>query len=66
MTPPATNEEGEGESGETGLAEGTDATAPAPTELRSIDEEDEVELLIECTSTMTVPLAPEQVDKLNV
>jgi hypothetical protein len=66
MTPPATNEEGEGESGETGLAEGADATAPAPTELRPIDEEDEVELLIERTSTMTVPLAPERVDELNV
>jgi hypothetical protein len=48
------------------LDEGANATAPAPTGLRSIDEEDEVKLLIECTSTMTVPLAPERVDKFDV
>jgi hypothetical protein len=47
-------------------AGGTGATAPAPAELRSIDEEDEDELLIEGTSTFATHLSPERVAGPNV
>jgi hypothetical protein len=47
-------------------AGGAGATVPAPAGLRSIDEEDEDELLIEGTSTFATHLSPTRVADPNV